>query len=143
MQLTDEQLAFIQRQRVGRLATADAAGQPHAVPVVYACDGQAFYIVLDAKPKQVDVLQLKRVRNIRANPQVALVIDRYAEDWRMLAYVLIRGTAEIVLPGVAEQQRAIALLRDRYEQYRTMAIEAQPVIAIRPANVAAWGALTM
>lgn len=137
---TDEQLAFIQSQRVGRLATADREGQPHVIPVCYACDGRSIYIALDAKPKRVAPQQLRRVRNLLENPRIALVVDRYSDDWSALAYVLIRGNAEL-LRGGDEQFHAVVLLRDRYVQYQTMPIQDQPVIAIRPTAITAWGAL--
>src|SRR5919202_2987273 len=114
--LSAEQLAFVNSQRTGRLATADANGQPHVIPVCYACDGSSFYIALDAKPKRVAPRQLKRIRNILENPQVALVIDRYSDDWSKLAYVLIQGAAALVPPSDAEHSRAVALLRERYVQ---------------------------
>ena len=138
---TAEELAFIHAQRVGRLATVDETGQPHAIPVCYACDGASFYIALDAKPKQVAPQQLKRVRNILENPRVALVIDRYSDDWSNLAYLLVRGTATLLPPGDEEHSRAVVLLRDRYPQYHAMPIDEQPVIAIRPTSVVSWGAL--
>jgi PPOX class probable F420-dependent enzyme len=139
--LTAEQRAFANAQRVGRFATADQDGQPYVIPVCYACGPEAFYIPLDAKPKRVEPQRLKRVRNIQANPKVALVIDHYAEDWSELAYLLIRGVAGLLPPGAPEHQHAIALLRERYQQYQTMPIEAQPVIVIRPEAVVAWGKL--
>jgi coenzyme F420-0:L-glutamate ligase / coenzyme F420-1:gamma-L-glutamate ligase len=138
---TPEQLAFIQSQRVGRLATADAQGKPHVVPVCYACDGASLYIALDAKPKRVAAARLRRVRNILENPQVALVIDSYSDDWQALAFVLVSGTAALLATGEGEHARAIELLRARYPQYARMPIETQPAIAIRPASVVAWGKL--
>jgi PPOX class probable F420-dependent enzyme len=139
--LTLEQRTFLNTQRVGHLATADAAGQPHVVPVCYAVGEDGLYIALDAKPKRVGWQGLKRVRNIMDHPQVALVIDCYTEDWQHLAYVLIRGTATLLPPATAEQHHAVALLRTRYAQYQTMPIDVQPVIAIRPQAVVAWGYL--
>lgn len=139
--LTDRHMVFIQTQRVGRLATADSRGHPHVVPVCYACDGTSFYIALDAKPKRVEPQRLKRIRNIHDNPHVALVIDRYSDDWSELAYLLVRGTATLLAVGNAAQQHAVALLRDRYPQYRDMPIHEQPIIAIHPASVVAWGNL--
>ena len=139
--LSAEQLAFVNSQRTGRLATADANGEPHVIPVCYACDGSSFYIALDAKPKRVAPRQLKRIRNILENPQVALVIDRYSDDWSQLAYLLVRGTAELIPPDEDEHNRAIALLRQRYAQYQAMPIDEQPMIVIRPASVVAWGAM--
>ena len=139
--LTPAHRAFLDTQRVGHLATADAAGYPHVVPVCYAATPTAIYIALDAKPKRVGWQELKRVRNILDNPQVALVIDRYTEDWQQLAYLLIRGTAELVQLHAAEQPRAVTLLRARYPQYQAMPIDRQPVVAIRPQAVVTWGNL--
>ena len=139
--LTPEQRAFLNMERVGHLATADTVGQPHVVPVCYAAGADSVYIALDAKPKRVAWQQLKRVRNLLVNPHVALVIDRYSEAWSHLAYLVIRGTAVLLPPDTAEQQQAVTLLRARYPQYQVMPIEAQPVIAIRPHAVAAWGDL--
>jgi PPOX class probable F420-dependent enzyme len=96
--------------------------------------------VLDQKPKRVPATRLRRVRNIQANPQVALVVDHYDADWRGLWYLLITGTAELLEAG-DEQARAIVLLRQKYPQYRQMSIEAKdsPVIKITPTGLAAWG----
>ena len=137
--LTEQQRAFLDQQRVGRLATADAARQPHVVPVCYACDDAALYIALDDKPKRVAPQRLKRVRNMLENPQVALVVDRYSDDWSELAYVLIRGTASLIHPENATHAHAVALLRGRYAQYRAMPIHEQPVIVIAPQSVVVWG----
>ncbi len=140
-ELSTEQLDFVNAEQAGRLATADAKGQPHVIPVCYACDGSSFYIALDTKPKRVAQRQLKRIRNILENPQVALVIDHYSDDWSRLAYLLVRGTAEMIPPGEDEHKRATALLRERYAQYQAMPIDEQPVIAIRPSSVVGWGAI--
>lgn len=139
--LSPGQTAFLVRQRVARLATADAGGKPHAVPVCFAYAPGAVYIALDEKPKDVAPDRLKRVRNIRENPQVTLVADRYAEDWDLLAFVMVRGRAELLEPGAREHAAAVRLLRGKYHQYETMKIEDSPVIAIRAETVASWGAL--
>ena len=86
--LSDKQAAFLVRQRVGRLATADGMGKPHAVPVCFALARASVFIALDEKPKDVPVSRLKRVRNILENPEVALIADRYTEAWDLLAFVM-------------------------------------------------------
>jgi len=131
---------FLDARRVGHLATADSGGQPHVVPVCYAVSGDAAYITIDEKPKTGDVTRMKRLRNIAANPSVALVVDRYDENWSRLGWVMLRGRAEI-LTGGAEHEAAQAMLRARYVQYRSMRLEDLPVIAIRVARVSGWGAL--
>ena len=139
--LGPDQTAFLIGQRVARLATADGAGEPHAIPVCFACSPGAIYIALDEKPKDVPPARLKRVRNILENPNVALVADRYAEDWSLLAFVMVRGRAELLEPGTGEHDGAVRLLRGKYHQYEKMKIQENPVIAIRPSKVASWGAL--
>ena len=136
--LTEAEALFIQQQRVARLATADAEGHPHVVPVCYAFDGARFYIPLDEKPKRVAAVQLKRVRNIEARPEVSLVIDRYDDDWSQLGYLQVAASAELLGPGDEGHATAIVLLRERYPQYRTMALEQSQVIALTPTAVVSW-----
>ena len=140
MTITPEQLRFLSAQRVGRLATADAGGVPHVVPVCYAVDEASVYIGLDAKPKQVEPTQLKRVRNIIENPRVSMIVDRYDEDWTRLGWVRLDGRAEVLLIG-PERQTAIRLLRDRYEQYERLLPDDAPVIVVRVEQASSWGNL--
>ena len=139
--LSQDETAFLTRQRVARLATADADGAPHAIPVCFAYDGRNLYVALDEKPKDVPATRLKRVRNILENPRVAFVADRYAEDWELLAYVMVRGRAALVEPETDEHAVAVRLLRGKYHQYERMRIHENPVISVRPERVASWGAL--
>ncbi len=131
---------FLARQRVARLATADAQGVPHLVPVCFALDGGRVYITIDAKPKRAPGRAVKRIRNILENPAVALLADRYDEDWTRLGWLMLRGKAAILDDG-PDHDRAQALLRERYPQLRNMAIEHEPVIAIVVERVAKWGNL--
>jgi PPOX class probable F420-dependent enzyme len=140
--LTETQAAFLQSQRVGRLATADARGNPHVVPVCFAIADSTLYITIDEKPKRTSGPPLKRLRNIMDNPSTAFVADRYDEDWTQLGWVMLRGRADILLDG-PEHDRAQVLLRARYVQYRAMQLEALPVIAIRIRRVTNWGNLAV
>lgn len=133
------QLQFIESRRVAHLATADDSGRPHVVPVCFAHLDGRFYIVIDDKPKRS--LRLKRLRNIEENPRVALVFDRYDDDWTHLGWVLVRGPAAI-LDGGTEHERALAALRDRYEQYRSMTLEGRPLIRVAAERVSSWGDLS-
>ena len=135
--LTPEQAARLSETPVGHLATADASGRPHVIPVCFAYDGQRIYSVLDAKPKRGSLTGLRRVRNILANPQVSLVVDHYDEDWTRLWYLLVQGRAELVEDG-PEPPVAIAMLREKYPQYRDMQLNGNPVIKITPERVAGW-----
>ena len=130
---------FVGSHRVARLATADSGGAPYAVPICYAFDGERIYTAIDLKPKTVSGRQLKRVRNIFENPKVAIVIDDYSEDWSALAYVMIRGIAEIIEDG-DERDRAETLLRKKYAQYAGMLEKGCAIIRITPEHAAVWGA---
>src|SRR5258708_17490126 len=99
LDIDDGTQAFISSHRVGRLEPVGEDLQPSVIPLCYVFDGEHIYSPIDEKPKSVAASSLKRVRNIEVNPRVALVIDDYSEDWSELAYVLIIGAAEIVLPG--------------------------------------------
>lgn len=135
--LSARQASHLNRYRVARLATVDANGQPHAVPVCFALVEGLLYTPLDRKPKRVAVQQLRRVRDLAANPSLCLLVDDYDEDWQRLRWMQIRGTGVVVAPG-SEQQRAIAALREKYPQYRAMALDDLPVIRITPAHVREW-----
>jgi len=137
--LSEAEATFVRSQRVARLATADADGNPHVIPVCYAFDGTRFFTPLDEKPKRVAESRLRRVRNIEARSEVALVIDQYDDDWSRLGYVLVQGRAELLQPENTMHVQALVLLRERYIQYRTMALEKYPVIVITPERVTSWG----
>jgi len=135
---------FLDRSRVGPLATAEAGGAPHVIPVCYAVStdaagGDTLYVTIDEKPKRQD-RPLKRLRNILENPQAAFVADRWDEDWNRLGWVMLRGRAEILYAG-GEHDRAQALLIARYPQYRAMQLGDLPVIALRIARATGWGDL--
>ena len=96
---------------------------PHVVPVCFGLAEDRLYITIDRKPKREGGRPLKRLRNIAANPRAAIVFDRYDEDWRRLAWVMLHGRAEILAAG-PEHDRAQALLQARYRQLAAMQIEA-------------------
>jgi len=136
--LTKKELAFLRSARTAHLATADRSGQPHVIPICFVFDGNHFFSPIDEKPKRAAPTKLKRLRNIAENPNVALVIDHYDEDWSKLAYVLIFGTARPLHSGKIYRQ-AVALLRRKYPQYRRMAIDQRPMIVISPKRMLTWG----
>ena len=140
MELSPAQIAFLTSQRTGHLATVDESGQPHNVPVCFAVWRGRIYIAIDEKPKRGRPEDLRRVRNVRANPAVCLVIDRYDEDWSRLAWMQVRGEASLVDDPV-ERTGALTALRDRYPQYRAMALEDRPLLGITPTRVVQWQAL--
>jgi PPOX class probable F420-dependent enzyme len=122
--------------RVARMATVDAAGRPHVVPVVFVLDGRRLYWAVDAKPKRSRDLQ--RLRNLVANPVVELVVDRYEEDWGALWWVRARGRARVV-DDPDEGRAAISALAAKYPQYRDTPPPG-PVVAVDVERVTSWAA---
>jgi PPOX class probable F420-dependent enzyme len=111
----DEARERFSAARVARLATADAAGHPHIVPIVFAVQDEHVYSVVDAKPKRTRAL--RRLANVRENPAVALLVDHYDDaDWSSLWWVRAEGQARVVDADELEARRAITLLSDRYPQ---------------------------
>jgi len=133
---------FLEAHRVGHLATAGADGAPHVIPVCYALHDSGLYFVADAKPKRGLARDLLRLRNLRANPRAAFVVDTWDEDWRRLAWVLVRGPARLVDTD-AEHAEALRRLRARYLQYRAMALDdpaAYPVVSLEAERIRHWRA---
>jgi PPOX class probable F420-dependent enzyme len=133
---------FIDSHRVAHLATTGISLGPHVVPVCFAFDGECFFTAIDEKPKAVALSELRRIRNIRENPQVALVLDDYSEDWKTLSYLLIHGNARILDPvaDVGSHAAGVSLLRSKYPQYHSMAIDRNPLIQIEPLRLKFWSA---
>lgn len=130
---------FVAQGRVARLATVDEHGQPYAVPIVYALSGRQLYTPIDAKPKSVEAGRLRRVRNIQAEPRVAVIVDEYDEDWQRLAWVQLRGRAALFLTG-DQRDHGADLLREKYPQYAAMPLDGRPVMVIEIETVSQWRA---
>lgn len=141
MTLSDAQRRYVETGRVGRLSTVDAEGRPHVVPICYAMADDVLYTPLDEKPQSVDATELRRVRNIRANPSVTLVVDHYTEQWDELGWVQLRATAAITDPDEPPHGDAVRALRDKYDQYATHNLEQRPLIRIDVGSVQSWGRL--
>ena len=120
--------------RVARLATADAAGQPHLVPIAFALEGDRVYSAVDAKPKRTTAL--RRLANVRENPAVALLVDHYDDDWDALWWARADGRGRVLDPGSEEARRAVALLHERYPQQRTTGA----VLAVDVERWSGWSA---
>ncbi len=137
--LTPAERRFVLAARVARLGSVGPDGTPHLVPVCFALADASLYVPIDEKPKRPGVV-LQRLRNLTARPLASVLVDRYDEDWRNLAWVMLRGTAEIMTGG-AEYEAAQAAARARYPQLRDMRLAGLPVIALRIVRVTSWGAL--
>jgi PPOX class probable F420-dependent enzyme len=122
--------------RVARLATIDADGRPHLVPIVFVLDGDTLYTAVDAKPKRSR--RLRRIENARERPDVTVLVDEYDDDWRRLWWVRLRGRARVLDDG-EEAERAVALLAEKYEQYRREPPDV-PVLAVDVIEWRTWTA---
>jgi PPOX class probable F420-dependent enzyme len=134
--LSPGERAFVERAAVGRLATVGDDGTPHVVPICFVLLNGRFYSVVDEKPKRSTRLQ--RLRNIESTARAALVVDHYSDDWSELAWVMVRGPAAVLEEG-AKHGAAIGALREKYPQYRTMALDDRPVLRLAPEHVNSWG----
>lgn len=141
MMFSEAERVFVAAARVGRLATADADGRPHVVPLCFAFVEERIVSAIDVKPKRVEPMRLRRVRNIRANPSASLLVDRYVEDWEALAWVRVDGEGRIEQPGSEPHTPAVDALRAKYEQYREHPLEDRPILLIEPERVRSWGSL--
>jgi PPOX class probable F420-dependent enzyme len=122
--------------RVGRLATLAPGGRLHLVPICFALEGDALYSAVDEKPKRSRRLQ--RIENVRAHPDVAVLVDHYEEDWSRLWWVRLRGSGRLVEHG-QELEAALRLLAEKYEQYQDRPPPG-PVLAIVIDEWRAWSA---
>jgi len=122
--------------RVARLATADASGRPHLIPICFAVDGETIYSAVDHKPKRTTAL--RRLRNVAANPRVAVLCDHYEDDdWSALWWVRADGVGRILGAESNEARRAVELLIARYVPYR-QSPPSGPVLAIDVERWSAW-----
>jgi PPOX class probable F420-dependent enzyme len=119
---------------VGRLATVDPLGRPHLVPCCFVLAGDTIYSAVDGKPKSTTAL--RRLDNLRANPHAALLVDHYADDWSTLWWVRLDGEGRVLGPGT-EQDEALDLLLEKYDQYRSVPLPG-PVLAIDITHWRAW-----
>jgi PPOX class probable F420-dependent enzyme len=123
--------------RVGRLASLDRDGRPHVVPICFAFSGNSIVSVVDDKPKRS--ARLRRLENVRVNPDVQLVVDHYEDDnWSELWWVRLSGRGRVIEDGIARDW-AIELLADKYRPYREHR-PTGPVLIIEVTRVVSWEA---
>ncbi len=116
---------------MARLATLDPKGSPHLVPIVFALVGDTLYSAVDGKPKRSRTLQ--RIENARKRPEVTVLVDHYEEEWSRLWWIRLKGRARVLDEG-EEAARALALLAEKYDQYRSQP-PGPPVLAI---DISEW-----
>jgi PPOX class probable F420-dependent enzyme len=121
--------------RVARLATVDARGRPHVVPISFALARETIYSVVDAKPKRTT--ELRRLQNVRSSPWAAALVDHYDDaDWSALWWVRADGMGRVLELTAHEAGEAVKLLSERYPQQRPTG----PVLAIDVERWSGWSA---
>ena len=132
---------LLTQSKVGHFGTLTPEGAPHLVPVCYALlENDTLVIAIDEKPKRPG--RLARLQNIDRDPRVSLLVDVYDDaDWSRLAWLRVDGEA-IVIERAGERPDALTAFRERYDQYRSMALEERPLIVIQPARITGWRAAT-
>jgi PPOX class probable F420-dependent enzyme len=124
--------------RVARLATVDATGRPHIVPISFAVKGDTIYHAVDHKPKRST--RLRRLANVEADPRACVLADHYEDaDWRALWWVRADGLARVLAAGSPEARRAVETLSGRYAPYRERPPEG-PVLALDVERWSGWRA---
>ncbi len=116
--------------RVARLATTNADGSPHLVPVVFALVGETVWTAVDGKPKSTTAL--RRLDNVRAQPAVSLLVDHYADDWATLWWVRVDGVATV--QDVDGSPDGLEALSAKYPQYQ----ESPPPGPVLRVDVTRW-----
>jgi len=139
--LDPDERAYLTDARVARLATADADGRPHAVPICFALVDGVIVTPIDEKPKTNDPDAIRRVRDVTANPRVAVLVDHYHENWDRLGWLKIHGSATIHQPDHDHHPDAVTALRAKYDQYHEHALEDSPIIHVTPGSTHHWGTL--
>lgn len=119
------------------MATVRPDGTPHVVPITFAISNETLVTAVDAKPKRTTKLQ--RLRNLRTNPAVSIVVDHYADDWSALWWIRIDGLATVETGEARARDAAIEALVAKYPQYQVAAPEG-PVIIVQPTRWTAWSA---
>jgi len=127
---------------VGILATINADGTPHLVPIVFACVNGTVWSSVDGKPKRGT--ELKRLGNIRRDARVSVLLERYADEWSRLWWVRLSGRAAIV-DGDALRDHALAhsaaeALRAKYPQYGATELFSGPptLLCITVERIVSW-----
>lgn len=97
---TEAELEFLAGQRIARLATASASGQPDVSAVGFSVDGDSI------TSGGMDITKTIRHRHLRENPVAALVVDELAsiDPWRPRG-IKVRGSAVIEEVGGGLQIR--------------------------------------
>lgn len=114
MHFTEAEREYLDRQLLARLATVDPDGAPQNNPVGFVVDHESGEVLVGG----LDLARTRKFRNVRANPNVAIVVDDLVSTapWTVRG-VEIRGTAEALVdvdPPRPGMSRAVLRIRPRW-----------------------------
>jgi PPOX class probable F420-dependent enzyme len=133
VRLTKKVAKLIANERVCRVATAGSEGRPHLVPVCHVLAGEKIYFGSGDDGR--------KVKNLKENPQIAITVDLYSDDWSQLRGVMVQGTARLIERGPRFKQ-ARSRLYAKYPPYsKEAAISPSDsvVVEVTPTHVFTWG----
>ena len=115
---TDLEIEYMAGQRLGRIATVGADGQPHVVPTSFRYNAEQDAIDVGG----LRMSQTKKTRDVQRTGRASIVIDDVLPPWQP-RMIEIRGTAEVIPAG----GKAFG---DNFED---------TIVRIRPARIIAFG----
>ena len=134
----DEARALVASARVARLATVNPGLGVDVVPITFALlEGDRLVSIVDQKPKSTT--RLRRLANIRAHPEVTVLVDHYEDDWERLWWVRVRGPATRDRRRAGLRRGRSQALTARYPQY-VDAPPPGPVVSIAVEDWTGWRA---
>jgi pyridoxamine 5'-phosphate oxidase family protein len=123
---TEQEIAYFQQQRLGRLATVGADGMPHIVPIGYHFDPSSDTIQLGGRQ---DSSKTKKFRDAGRHAEVAFLVDDIVSlDPPTPRGIEIRGRAETFQEG--GQELGLAIWGFPFEA---------AWIRITPTRIISWG----
>ena len=132
MKWTKAETDFIDPLRVARLATVDAGGMPHNVPI---CP-----LFFDGKIYFGTEVNAKKVRNIKTNPNVALAFDDYTDAWQHLHGIMVQGRARVVGPKeFLRLRRKFYYKYLHYESTSPLKDDDSAIVEVEPLKKFSWG----
>jgi nitroimidazol reductase NimA-like FMN-containing flavoprotein (pyridoxamine 5'-phosphate oxidase superfamily) len=128
------EIDFLNRNKVGRLATVSYDCRPFVTPVTFALSKNGDEIYIPTEPRN------QKVRNIRANSNVAFVVDEFPDFWKNSA-VVVRGSASLLDSSEKKRQYMLSvnLLKAKYNEFKTALAPTDVIIAIEPKSITSWG----
>ncbi len=130
MPLTEPEVdQFLAEPHIAVVATSGPAGKPHAMPI--------WYLWKDGKVLFHTGSESKKLRNLRRNARVSLVVDTKVAPYKV---VVVEGTAR-ELAGDRDLARDIAvhyLGQVQGERYASRSGEPGSLVEITPTRVISW-----